>query len=296
MNNMRISLFGGVRIEGGMLPTQTRITTTISNLLAYLILYRQRAHPRDVLASLLWSDYPQERARACLNTAVWRLRQVLEPPGSQKGGYLQTTSMGELSFNFQPDLWVDVAEFEKQVLVCRHLAPADASQQVLDGLEKAIELYTGDLLEGCYCDWALRERERLRQHYIDALYFLMRAYQSKQFAEKSIDWGQIILQADPLREDVHRQLMRLYLENSQRALAVQQFHRCRAFLLNELGIEPMPETQQLFEQALLSPEYELPKNATKNLEIREAIQRLQQAIDVVNRAQKDLQLALEQLH
>ncbi|PKN92465.1 MAG: response regulator receiver protein [Chloroflexi bacterium HGW-Chloroflexi-6] len=294
MNNLRISLFGSVRVENDLNPANNaKLTNTISTLLAYLILYRQRAHPRDVLASLLWSDYPQERARGCLNTALWRLRQVLEPSGVPPGTFLLSTAMGELSFNCQANVWIDVVEFERIIKMAIAIPYEAALTEKIHELETTINLYKGDLLDGCYCDWALRERERLYQYYLDGLFYLLGYYHSKNQYEKAIGWGQTILMYDPLREDVHRQLMRLYVENGQRTLAVKQFHRCRDVLNLELGITPMSETQGLFEQITAQRRETLPVGQPGATEVRVAIERLQNAIETVNRAQHDLQSALE---
>jgi DNA-binding SARP family transcriptional activator len=100
------------------------------------------------LAALFWADHSQERARSCLNTALWRLRQVLEPDAAQWGIYLLTIGTGEVGFNPESDHWLDVAAFKEtrdQVLV----RPAEAIQAAdVEILEKAIGLYSGELLEG----------------------------------------------------------------------------------------------------------------------------------------------------
>ena len=36
-------------------------------------------------------------------------------------------------------------------------------------LRTAVELYAGDLLEGCYDEWLIEERERLRDRYVSVL-------------------------------------------------------------------------------------------------------------------------------
>ena len=48
----------------------------------------------------------------------------------------------------------------------------------------------------------------------------------------AIRYAQDMLDRDTLREDIHRELMRLFLLSGQRALALRQFELCRAALLN----------------------------------------------------------------
>ena len=50
--------------------------------------------------------------------------------------------------------------------------------------------------------------------------------------------GRLILLSDPLREHIHRDLMRLYAANGQRSQAIQQYHTCAEVLRAELGLAP----------------------------------------------------------
>jgi DNA-binding SARP family transcriptional activator len=86
--------------------------------------------------------------------------------------------------------------------------------------------------------------------YLNSLAHLMRTYEHRCDFEKSLACGQRILEEDPLREEIHRAMMRLYLQNGQRALAVRQYQICRDALGDELGISPMEETQALYNQMI----------------------------------------------
>src|SRR2546428_6983400 len=53
------------------------------------------------------------------------------------------------------------------------------------------------------------------------------------------------LALDPFAESVHRELIALHYEAGDRASALAEYERLRALLHDELGIEPMAETQGL---------------------------------------------------
>ena len=59
-----------------------------------------------------------------------------------------------------------------------------------------------------------------------------------------------LIDADPEREGWHRSLMRAYAQAGERALALRQFHACRATLRSRLGVEPSPETRELYSSLL----------------------------------------------
>jgi len=65
--------------------------------------------------------------------------------------------------------------------------------------------------------------------------------------------GRRLNQEEPLREDVHRLLMLAYAHSGNRAKAVAQYRQCEHILDKELGVAPMPETQELHLQLMRSP-------------------------------------------
>lgn len=256
MSNLRVFLFGGVRILHDSWPQGIKLTPTLQSLLAYLLLNRHRCHPRDVIATLFWGDQPDQRARNCLSTAMWRLRRVLEPDGVPQGTYLLSNPSGEVGFNSDSFVWLDVADFQSRASVLIERPLNQLTDADIEAGADAISLYNGDLLDGIYDDWALAERERLRTLYLSTLETLMHHYAEKGDIHHSLSFAQKILAYDVLREEIHRKLMYLYIQSGKRALAVRQYELCRQLLARELGVDPLPETQALYRQAVsaITPE------------------------------------------
>jgi len=250
MTTLKIHLFGGMRITHADWTDEVKMTPAVQALFAYLLLYRHRIHRREFLANLFWGDYCDDRARGSLSTVLWRLRSALETGDTTRETYLLSTPMGDVGFNDKSDHWLDVAVFEEQVnqIISRPVQALEAHD--IHKLENGIQLYAGELLEGFYDDWALRERERLRALHLKGLAHLMRIFSHNKAFEKSIAYGRQILHRDPLREEIHRDVMRLYLESGQRSMAIQQYKTCCKILDAELGIPPMEETQAVYSSIL----------------------------------------------
>jgi TolB-like protein/Tfp pilus assembly protein PilF len=137
---------------------------------------------------------------------------------------------------------IDVAEFER-------LTGEGTPQAVA----RAIGLYRGDLLDGlevrdpAFEEWLLMERQRLRDLAGEALANLLARHMADRAHEQAAPVARRLVGLDPLREDAHRALMRIYAEQGQTALALKQFQTCRDRLQAELGVRPEVETERLYQ-------------------------------------------------
>lgn len=247
MATLQISLFGHVTVVYPSGSAPVKLSRSIQALLAYLLLQPGLVQ-RDVLMDVFWVDAPPDRARSNLTTALWRLRQLLESGNVRPGAYLITGNTGEVGFNWESDHWLDAAVFEKSISPLLRKPLSTLSEEDMRQIEGVLVLYQGDLLEGVYEDWALRQRERFRSLYLNCLTRLMHYYAAHKEFERSIFYGSEILRCDSLREDIHRDLMRIYLESGQRTLAMRQYVQCRDLLSRELDALPLEETQALYQQ------------------------------------------------
>lgn len=250
MDALRITMLGTLHVSRGEAGQELRLTRSVQSLLAYLLLHRHRLHAREALAGLLWGNLDEERARSCLSTALWRLRQALEPNGTGRGTYLVTPVSGEVGFNQESEHWLDVDDFESASESATSKPFHSLDRHDAERLERALSLYTGDLMEGFSEDWMLRARERYWCLHLNALMCLAQYHGYHGEYEKGLSFGQRVLAMDPLREEMHRYLMRVYLETGERAAAVRQYETCREVLTRELNIEPMEETKKLWARAL----------------------------------------------
>jgi DNA-binding SARP family transcriptional activator len=292
MSILRVSLFGRVKVTHGSWQNEVKLTHKIQLLLAYLLLGRNRLHPREVVADLFWSEYDQERARNCLNTALWRLRQAIEPENGMSGAYLITSHSGEIGFNLQSEYWLDVAIFENLVSRISDVPVEKVDAGSIKKLSEGLDLYTGDLLESVYEDWALRAREQKRLLYLNGLEYMLRYYQYHRNFSKGLECGNRILAIDPQREEIHRDMMQLYIDSGKRSMAARQYEICRQGLLKELGIEPMYETQALYAQVVNGGDSSVYLEVEKPKDFNQAMQQLRQAQENIDLARAQLVQAL----
>lgn len=236
----RICLLGGLRVEGGDRVLTRFRTQKAGVLLAYLAYHLQRPHLREQLIEMLWPESELGAGRNNLSKELYALRQALEPPGVPRGRVL-TADRALVRLN--PEVvTTDVAAFEAA------LNSAECSESPTERashLAEAVEGYGGELLPGYYADWVLQEREWLAERYFRALSQLLADLETTGDLSRALEYARRGIRADPLREEAHRDLMRLFGAVSQPAAALRQYHELKRLLKQELDAEPSPKTQAL---------------------------------------------------
>lgn len=237
MARPHLSLFGGFEVAGDP-AAQAALTRKARAMLAYLALQSGHSQSREKLAALLWGGNGEPQARTNLRQALSVIRKAM--PSSNGGRFL--TDGDNIALNLD-DLDFDVARFEA-------LAAGSAPEE----LEQAICLYRGDLLDGFslreepFEDWLRVERERLRVIAVTVLEKLVAHHSAAEDFARCTQAAARLLALEPLREDVHRALMRAYAAQDRVNLALKQYELCRDALQRELGLQPEPETQALHDE------------------------------------------------
>jgi DNA-binding SARP family transcriptional activator len=244
-SGLRVTLIGRVALvrDGEQLPD---LATKPLELLGYLLLHRDRPHPRDGLADLLWPDAGPPVSRKYLRQTLWQLQARLAVALEPGEAPLLDLPPGHVRVNPDASWWCDVDVVEQVQRRCRDLPGGPLRDADVTALEQAVELSRHDLLVTWQHDWVLRERDRLRLVHLDLLERLTDHYAATGNLARGLAHGNRLLQLDPAREVTHRQLMRLYADAGDRTGALRQYRRCMAALATEFDLEPDAETVELY--------------------------------------------------
>jgi predicted ATPase/DNA-binding SARP family transcriptional activator len=240
---LNIRLFGGFHILDEDGRALAIATPRMQSLIAYLLLHQDSPQPRQQIAVQLWPETGEAQARTNLRNLHHRLKSAFP---TLEGRILQ--EHGALQWPLGEEAWLDVAAFRASV------AEAKSSGGVpLAALQRAVDLYRGDLLPGCYDDWILPLREELRQAYLDVLERLVLLLEAQGDHRLAIDYAQLSLRNDPLNEVIYRHLIRLHGLSGDRTGGLRVYHTCAAVLEQALGVEPSAATRQTYLALLEEP-------------------------------------------
>jgi adenylate cyclase len=203
-------------------------------LLGYLAVESARPHSREQLAGLLWSETGDERARHNLRQALSKIRRSYGPLISSTGDTL-ALDLEQCS--------VDARDFDALA----------RSKDVAD-LERCMALYRDDLLDGLvlreelYDEWLLGAQHQFRRTACDVIERLAVTLADTDRPDEAVDVFNRRIAMDPACEPAHRHLMELFDRIGRRSDALRQYEFLADALGRELGTEPSPETNAVYER------------------------------------------------
>ncbi len=237
MQRLQVTLLGEFQLTFDGAAILAANQPRLQSLLAYLLLHRNAPQPRQYLAFLFWPESTEAQALTNLRKQLLRLRRAL--PDVERF-VLSNTKV----IQWRPDapFTCDAIEFEQAIA---HAAPL-ADERAIAALQRVVDLYSGDLLPGCYDAWLIAKRDVLHASLIGALERLVLALEDNRDYPAAIRRAEQLLWHDPLHETIYRRLMRLYALNGDRAAALQVYQRCVITLQRELGVAPGADTRAAY--------------------------------------------------
>lgn len=248
--SLKLRLFGPPNIEYNGRPIELNLRKGQA-LLAFLVV-EKKSQSRDALAAMFWPDSDQSSARASLRRTLYQVNKALDQEIIQATAETMFLARGA-------DIWVDTAVFRQKAACLDDDQNTSAlSPACFTDLTKAAALQSDTFLSGfalpdCpnFDEWQFFQQESLRQIQLQVLKALINHHTRQREYDSAIKYGQQWLNIEPWHETAHRALMILYSKTNQKSLALHQFEQCRRLLEDEFGIQPEPETVELYEKIKL---------------------------------------------
>ena len=234
-------------------------------LLAALVARAGEVVSADTLTDLLWDETePPDRPAASLHSAVFKLRASL---GAVSGRHLVRTREHGYQLVLEPgDL--DASVFVGLVQQARDEPPAQAAAT----LTAALGLWRGPAY-GVFAESGIARVDAVRLEELrrTATERLGDALLASGDATEAISLLQPFTIAHPLREAARVTLMRALREAGRTPDALDQYQQYRAFLGEELGLEPSRAMQDLQVELLQNPGVETPLARTTPVPARRRV-------------------------
>ncbi len=218
-----VHLFGGPFVTVGAQCLE--VPEGCKRLLAYVALRGGRVERRHA-AGTLWPMGDDSRAAGNLRSALWRLR----------GAGIDVLDADKWSISLSPGVEVDARLIGEWAT---RLISGAAAEADLDLWRSNVDAL--DLLPGWFDDWAIMERERLRQRLLHALEALSRLLTTRRCYADAVEVAMLAIQAEPLRESAQRALIEAHVAEGNLVEARREYVAYREMIRRELRVEPSGE-------------------------------------------------------
>jgi DNA-binding SARP family transcriptional activator len=225
--------------EGDFRAQQDRL------LFAYLVLTRHRPSTREELARLLWVEHPPRAWAAALSAVVSRLRSRLAKPELMSLGLTIAGRFGQYELKAPAGVWVDFEAAAHYLDVAEGRLRQGDPRGAFGASWTAAGIAARPFLSGQDCPWVDEQRRTLERIRIRALTCLAEVWLASDEFALAVEAGMQVLSIDRFEEKAHRLLMAANARGGNLPQALLVYERLRAFLADELGTSPSPETEEL---------------------------------------------------
>ncbi|HET8839892.1 MAG TPA: BTAD domain-containing putative transcriptional regulator, partial [Ktedonobacteraceae bacterium] len=231
-------------ILNGIPVTRWRMARAME--LFFFLLESGRPMRKSQIIAALWPEQDSDQIDSNVRTTIYYLRKAL-------GEKIVTFQSNLYNLNLSAaseKVWYDVTMFEEHYLQAKKALESKEDKAAEQAFTRMVELYKGDYVPSFYNDWCAFRRDKLRRAFIDAHHQLALIAWQRESWEDSLHHWQKLLLVDPCSELAHYNIMRCYLQQGQRGLALRQFQRCSLDLQEELHIAPGASIQKLYQSII----------------------------------------------
>ena len=201
---------------------------------------------RDEIFAAFWPKLPTKEGTNVFHVTKRKISERITMKVHAEGNYeLTQYSTGFYKPSEKLVRYYDVGEFEDAVGRAMRTLEENEEEALL---ERVVELYKGPFLADVDMPWIVKRRQALQGLYSQALIGLGRLRQARGESLTALGYYVRALKETPHREDIHREIMQIYINQGMLDDARQQYHTLEALLAEALDIRPSRETRALFER------------------------------------------------
>ncbi len=199
----------------------------------------------DRLAAIIWAGQQPPTWQAALRGVIRSLRTAFATVGAD--GVIVTAPSG---YALAPGVEVDLTQADTALASASALAEQGRHEAALQAAEPVAQLSGDQLLPGEDASWLDGCRTQADALALEALELVARSAGALGDHHRAAEAGRRAVAASPLDERAHRILIGALHRGGDRAGVVLAFEACRATLADQLGVDPAPETVEVYLAAI----------------------------------------------
>jgi DNA-binding SARP family transcriptional activator len=214
---------------------QKKKASKIWKLIQYLVINRRKMVSQDELMDVFFNSDAVGNPGSSVRTMVYRARTLLAESGFAFADDVILSGSNGYSWNSALRCSVDAEEFEA---LCKKVTSITATEERLEALLQACELYRGDFLPNSSSEmWVMPLARWYRSMYFNCVHEALvllnevgRSYDAEELCVKA-------LRMDPFDERILECYLRALLALGKNAEALEEYKRMESMFYDELGVD-----------------------------------------------------------
>lgn len=238
-NTAAIKCFGEFSVIGSSGERIGWRTAKAEELMAYLLMKRGQPISKWDMITDLWPECAMdERAHSNLHTTLYQVKKALKAAGVD----FSITFMMRKYIVDTGGVQCESIEFEQFALQEKGVTPDNEHRY-----KRMLEMFAGPLFGDLDYAWCHADKERFLRYFSGMAHSYSRFLFERGQFEAAAALIQRLLAMSPFDEDAHEWILRMYAERQDRVAFVRHFHKMQAILRDELGLQPKPVLQQVYQ-------------------------------------------------
>ncbi|MGW6016085.1 BTAD domain-containing putative transcriptional regulator [Streptomyces sp. NPDC055210] len=229
----------GAEVELG--PPQQRA------VLAALLLAEGAQVSVDGLADAVWGTEAPASASGILRGYVHRLRRALDPQAEVTASVIRSLGDG---YQLRTVGELDLSRFRELCAQAERAQAAGENKSAVTHLREALSLWQGPVLAGVPGEYAQGWRQRLDELGLSARVACLKAELDLGSHAMAVAELVELVAGHPLDERFRELLMLALYRSGRQAAALESYREAQRLLADELGVDPGPALQNLYQQVL----------------------------------------------
>ncbi len=249
-SGIRVEMLGDFKIYIGNVVLGDDISRSqkMWNLLAYLIINRDRNVPQKELIDVLWPDEDSQNPASALKTLLYRTRAVLLPLIGDEP-QLILSQRGSYSWNRSIDCKVDAEDFA--LLIQKATEPDLKREKRKELYAEAIALYQHDFLMKLSDQlWVIPLASYYHSLYIKGVMTYASLLEEDDQYDIVADISLAAIQVEPYDEELHALQIKALLKLGNSMAALNHYETATDLLYRNLGVKPSEELRSLYQEIM----------------------------------------------
>lgn len=253
MDTVYVTMFGGLSVTcgGKVIVENTTKTNKPLEFLALLLLLRSRENlTNEQLMDALWSDEDGvENPAGALKNVAYSVRKLLRAIDENVQFIL--VENGRYRWNKDVPVSLDIGELEKTAAILKNSQMS--AQQQLESCERAVEVYTGDLLPGMDRGaWLMQYVHYYHRLYLDIVYSMcemLQKYRTRRTDEAIITVCNRAAFLEPVSEKLYIFIFEAMRRLNMKEAIINYYSTVSNLFYDELGEQLCPQIVNIYRWA-----------------------------------------------